>query len=218
MPLVALGVGFLVAYSASVLVDPLPGWLAVLIPIVLAAAWAAYLADYLVRLALTPRGRRLHYVATHVVELLSIFFPLFRALRLVVIARTLPYFRRRTGAAVRLEVTLFAAAYAATFVYFLALAELQAERGAPGATITSFGEAVWWACVTLATVGYGDTVPVTVWGRVIAVMLMAGGVAIIGTASAIVFSFINEQISARHRVPLQHGDDGEADPPQDTPA
>lgn len=210
MPLVVLGIGFLVAYSASVLVDPLPGWLAVLIPIVLAVAWAAYLADYLVRLALTPHGKWLHYVATHVIELLSIFFPLFRALRLVVIARTLPYFRSRTGAAVRLEVTLFAAAYAATFVYFLALAELQAERGAGGATITSFGQAIWWACVTLATVGYGDTFPVTVFGRVIAVMLMAGGVAIIGTASAIVFSFINEQIVNRH----QHAP-GDRDQPRD---
>ncbi len=199
MPLVVLGVGFLVAYSLSVLVDPLPAWLAVLIPIVLAVTWAAYLADYLVRLALTPHGGRLRYVATHVIEMLSSVFPLFRALRLVVIARTLPYFRSRTGAAVRLEVTFFAAAYAATFVYFLALAELQAERGAAGANITSFGQAVWWACVTLATVGYGDTFPVTVFGRVIAVTLMAGGVAIIGTASAIVFSFINEQIAIRHQ-------------------
>ena len=48
-----------------------------------------------------------------------------------------------------------------------ALDPFEAERDAPGANITSFGEAIWWAVVTLATVGYGDTYPVTVPGRAV---------------------------------------------------
>jgi voltage-gated potassium channel len=85
---------------------------------------------------------------------------------------------------------------------FLALATLEAERYAPGANIVTFGDAIWWALVTIATVGYGDTYPVTALGRFYAVLLMAGGVAIVGTASATIISFLNERVAGLRR----HGD------------
>lgn len=53
-----------------------------------------------------------------------------------------------------------------------------AEHAHPGANITQFGDAVWWAVVTLATVGYGDYYPVTAVGRIIAIFMMISGVGI----------------------------------------
>ena len=53
-----------------------------------------------------------------------------------------------------------------------------AEHGHPGANITQFGDAVWWAVVTVATVGYGDYYPVTAVGRIIAIIMMIMGVGI----------------------------------------
>ena len=49
----------------------------------------------------------------------------------------------------------------------LALLLTLAESGAPGASITDYPTALWYMLTTLTTVGYGDTYPVTVLGRVI---------------------------------------------------
>ena len=94
----------------------------------------------------------------------------------------------------------------AAWVFFLALATLQAERGAPGANIDTFGDAIWWAIVTIATVGYGDLYPVTPAGRFYAVLLMAGGIAIVGTASATIISYLNERVAGlRHQRATRSG-------------
>jgi voltage-gated potassium channel len=50
-----------------------------------------------------------------------------------------------------------------------------AEHTDPGANITDLGDALWWAVVTIATVGYGDYYPVTAVGRIIAVFVMLSG-------------------------------------------
>jgi voltage-gated potassium channel len=65
---------------------------------------------------------------------------------------------------------------------------LEAEKGAPGSTIKTGGDALWWALSTVTTVGYGDTVPVTGEGRVIAAVLMLVGIALFGSMSAIITS------------------------------
>jgi Ion channel len=51
-----------------------------------------------------------------------------------------------------------------------------AEHEHQGANITKLGDALWWAVVTIATVGYGDYYPVTAVGRIIAVMMMLSGI------------------------------------------
>ncbi|MEN8140561.1 MAG: ion channel [Thermodesulfobacteriota bacterium] len=48
----------------------------------------------------------------------------------------------------------------------------------------SLASAIWWAIVTLTTVGYGDISPATVGGRVIAVILMFSGIGVLGMLSA----------------------------------
>ncbi len=61
-----------------------------------------------------------------------------------------------------------------------------AERHASGANLRHWGDAAWWAVTTLTTVGYGEHYPVTLLGRLVAVCIMAAGVAIIGAVAAIV--------------------------------
>lgn len=210
VPLVVLGLAFIAAYSVLVLLPMAPGWVGALIAVVLIATWIAFGVDVVVRIVLTPRGGRWQFVRLHFADVLSAVVPLFRAFRVLGLLHQVPYFRRHSGAAVRARLVTYAASYAAFFVYFISLATLHAERDAPGATITTFGDAIWWAFVTIATVGYGDMYPITGLGRLYAVLLMAGGVAIVGTASATVISLINERIGSVRRE--KHGDDA---PPGD---
>jgi voltage-gated potassium channel len=52
-----------------------------------------------------------------------------------------------------------------------------------------YGTAVWWAIVTLATVGYGDVVPHTGWGRVVGSAVIVVGVTLLSFLIAIVTSY-----------------------------
>lgn len=52
----------------------------------------------------------------------------------------------------------------------------------------TFGVGVWWAIVTLATVGYGDVVPTNTWGRVVGSATIIVGVTFLSFLTAIVTS------------------------------
>ena len=64
-----------------------------------------------------------------------------------------------------------------SFGYVFYLAEPQ---------IKSFGDGVWWALVTITTVGYGDITPLTTLGKFVAGSLMFVGLGLIATVTAIV--------------------------------
>ena len=67
---------------------------------------------------------------------------------------------------------------------------LQFEGRSPDANITTGGGALWWSIVTITTVGYGDEYPVTLMGRLVAVLVMFAGVGIIGALASILASIL----------------------------
>ena len=67
---------------------------------------------------------------------------------------------------------------------------LQFESQSPDAKIITGGDALWYAIVTITTVGYGDYYPVTTAGRITAMFIMFMGVGIIGALASILASLL----------------------------
>ena len=162
--------------------------------------------DYVMRLVLA--GRRSRWFVHHLLDLAVLLFPFFRPLQLLTALRILS---RSGGAALRGRTTLFVVGATALLLYVGALGVLGAERGARGANITSFGDALWWAVTTVTTVGYGDYAPVTVLGRLIASALMLSGIALIGTVTATVASWFLQRASGTDDAASDGGSGSTAD-------
>jgi voltage-gated potassium channel len=79
-------------------------------------------------------------------------------------------------------------------LFVSSLAVLEAERAEKGATITTFGDALWWAATTVTTVGYGDRYPITPQGRYIAGGLMLGGIALLGIVTATLATWLLDKV------------------------
>jgi voltage-gated potassium channel len=155
--------------------DASPPVLAVL-NIVVWLVWAGFALDYIVRLSTsTPK---LAFIGSHKLDLLMVLVPMLRILRVFLVLR-------RSLAAVSTDkIAGSIVTIVASVVLVSAFLEWRVEASAPGATITTFREAIWWAVVTTTTVGYGDYSPVTTVGRIIAMVLMLVGIGLIGTVSA----------------------------------
>ena len=74
-----------------------------------------------------------------------------------------------------------------------------------------FGTAVWWAIVTLGTVGYGDVVPHTGWGRVVGSVVIIVGVTFIAFLTAVVTSLFVEEEQKAHRTLIEEAQRADQD-------
>ncbi|WP_082597152.1 potassium channel family protein [Pseudovibrio sp. POLY-S9] len=86
-------------------------------------------------------------------------------------------------------------------VILAAVAILQVEKNMEGANILSLRDAIWWAFVTITTVGYGDFFPVSPVGRVIAAFLMTVGVGMFASLTGTIVAnlFVNESEDAGNK-------------------
>jgi len=81
------------------------------------------------------------------------------------------------------------------FLSAFAIFQFENPSDAPDGNIKTIGDAFWWAYVTITTVGYGDKFPITVGGRIVAMVLMTAGVGLFGAFTGFVASlFIGTDI------------------------
>jgi voltage-gated potassium channel len=163
--------------------------------------WAAFAVEYGIKLWLAVD--RWHFVRHHLLDLAVVAVPVLRPLRL---ARLLRFIRlgrvvivlgeglRRARAVLAHHGLQYVLLAVAVITLGAAALEVTFERHAAGpAAIHNFGDALWWAMVTVTTVGYGDKVPVTGAGKFVAVALMLTGIGLVGVLTATVASFFVQQ-------------------------
>ena len=193
LAMTVLAVVFLVTYAWQVLDTTTSDRLHFTLEVALWVVWAIFAAEYLVRLTLAER--KLRFVGRHLFDLLAVALPMVRQLRALRLVTVFKVLNRRLGADFRGRIGVYVAGTTALVVLCAALAVLDAERGGDGANITTFGDALWWTMTTISTVGYGDRYPVTTEGRLVAVSLMVGGIALLGVVTGVIASWFVEKIS-----------------------
>ncbi len=200
-PLAVLAVLFLGVYTTEVLAVGLSDGWHLTLRVLDYLIWALFVSEFFVRVALAHgRGR---YVLRHLPDLAMLALPFLRALRVLRLIPLLRALNRWVADSLRGRVVVYGGTTAVLLVFTGALAELDAERGHTGSTITTFGTALWWACVTIATVGYGDYTPVTTEGRFVAVGIMIGGVMLVGAVTASFATWLIDRLRVEEEVELE---------------
>ncbi len=190
IPLLIAGFLFLFSYSWQVLANPSTEiyqameWLAI-------AVWVFFGVDYVARFILARQKMR--WFVRNLFDFVVIVLPPLRPLRLLRLVLLVRVFQRHAPRLVRNRILAFAVVATVLLVYIAALAVLEAERSF--GDITTFEDALWWALVTVTTVGYGDYTPETAVGRTIAVGLMLGGIVLVGVIVGSLGSWIIEKVS-----------------------
>ena len=184
-----LGVIFLAGYAWPIINPKLSPALHSLCNWTLFVIWIFFAFDYFARLSISDDKRL--FVRKNLLDLAAValpFLPLLRAIRALAAVTVLSR-RNRGSRSQQVTTSVVTLAFATWFVAGLAVTE--AERHVDGANIQGVGDGWWWAITTMATVGYGDTYPVSTQGRIVGTALMIMGVALLGTITASIASNFN---------------------------
>jgi voltage-gated potassium channel len=210
-PLAVLGVAWLVL-GIIVVTTTISHTTSAALVTALFVLWAIVLAEYLVRLVITPDTPG--YVRRRWAEPATVAVPALQHWHLIGIERMTLMLHEGE---LRLEYilrhhSLFRVLIATAGSLLLgAWAVLLFEEGSKTGNIHSYPQALWWSIVTVTTVGYGDKYPVSTGGRIVASMLMLVGIGLIGVLTATVASvFMKEHTdSAKEEYRKGHEDLGQ---------
>jgi voltage-gated potassium channel len=170
--------------------------------------------EFTVRLAVVRAKRRYLFSFFGIVDLLSILptylefffagsghFIIIRILRLLRMFRILKMAQHVGDAYILINALKASRPKIAVFIFSLiSIVCIQGtlmyvlETNVEGSHFTSIPQSIYWAIVTITTVGYGDITPVTIAGKVLASIIMITGFAIIAVPTGIVTSELNREL------------------------
>ncbi|GGN05391.1 ion transporter [Lentzea pudingi] len=198
-PLTALAGVFLAAYAWQVFDDH--GAMHVPLEIALWLIWALFAAEFVTRITLAQN--KLKFLRTHLFDLAAVVLPMVRQLRVLRLITVVTLLNKKFQHKIRQRVSVYVAGVTTIVAFCASLAVLDAERHAENASITTFGDALWWTLTTMSTVGYGDRYPVTGEGRLVAGLLMVGGIALLGVITGTIASWLVEKLRGVEEAELE---------------
>jgi voltage-gated potassium channel len=219
-PMVLLGMGWL-----GLLVLELTRGLSPPLETLSTGIWIVFLVDFAARLLIAPR--KLRFLRTHWITLLSLALPALRVLRIARSFRALSTLRAARGTRlVRVLTSLnrgmrslsdtmgrrgFGYVVALTIVViFTGAAGMYAlEQAVPGSALRDYGSAVWWTAMIMTTMG-SDYWPQSSEGRILCFVLSLYAFAVFGYVTATLASFFIDHDARSADAPLAGHADVEA--------
>jgi voltage-gated potassium channel len=159
--------------------------------------WAVFAVELALILIVAPRkgaALRAHWLDAALVAVTVPFFTAFlSSMRLVRLVRLLRFMRAGLilARAIRAERALASGTVfrvVALITLFVVIVGGVAEASVETGEFHSVWDGIWWATVTVTTVGYGDLYPKTIAGRLIAMLLMLAGIGFLSVLTATVAS------------------------------
>ncbi len=173
--------------------------------------------EYILRLYCAPNAKRYAMSFFGVVDLISIlpvyiswifgparYFMMIRAFRLIRVFRVFKLFSfleegdlliRSLKDSSRKIIVFFL--FVLVLVISIGTLMYMIEGTVPGTTFTDIPNSIYWAIVTLTTVGYGDITPVTSAGRLLSAFVMLLGYTVIAVPTGIVSASIVKEAKIR---------------------
>jgi voltage-gated potassium channel len=174
--------------------------------------WTIFAFEYITRITLAPL--RWHFFTHNLFDLVVVAVPMLRPLKLVESIKALRLLRltrlggfagegaQKTRKSLHSRVLEYVAVVTGLLLLVTSLVVWDLERGAPGASIKTWPDSLWWAIQTVTTVGYGDKVPVTAGGRAVASVLMLVGIGLLAVITAgIAAVFVRDLTADQSGVP-----------------
>jgi voltage-gated potassium channel len=144
--------------------------------------WIGFVIDLIIRWVIDDNPRT--FPKRHWLIFLAVLLP---PLRLVLIGYVVVRMAR-SPRLLRNRLSIYSLYLTILVITFGAVIVLAFEKQSPNANIKNYGQALWWAVCTIATVGYGDYTPVTTGGRISATLVILTGLATISIVTATVAS------------------------------
>ena len=172
------------------------------------ATVAIFTAEYLLRLIVADRKLGFVFSFFGIVDLLAIvpfyiasgvdlrsvrafrLLRLFRTFKVIRYSKAIQRFHRALQIA-REEIVLYIIV-TVLLLFFAAVGIYYFERDAQPETFTSVFHSLWWAVVTLTTVGYGDVYPITTGGRIFTTFVLLIGLGIVSVPAGLVASALSK--------------------------
>ena len=123
------------------------------------------------------------------------FLRLFRILKLVRYNKAMNHFTRAIKSA-KEEILLFVF-ITLILIYFSAVGIYYFENQAQPEHFSSIFDSLWWAIITLTTVGYGDVYPITVGGKVFTFFILMIGLGIVAIPTGIISSALTKSVDKK---------------------